>query len=947
MVLNLRHLSVSTPAQSIASERVESPIPLSEISSPCSNDTVTDFGDAAASVQSEVSEDDHGSLRNNRGSYMHGIRSMDPYNNLKRISRVIAAPALNSGVHRLQSERYSNSVHPFAVVDPSQPEFLPERPSQTYPQHKFSSSESSFSSAGSSRVLPLPLSGLTSHGPLPTNNALAINKREKRDRPAKVIESQAGKEKKGRTKPEKPKRTMEESVIDCPDDFQLQLAQWLLDQVSTRPPRDVEAATQQFNLLISQIPEQTIGDLYTRIAELIFRKIAQMQPENFENGIRSLSELCHSLFMFHFKQRSNYSERILLIHESLFYMCIQSISSEDIAKSSIAQASSGSAFIPGATLPQGEPKMSVTTSSELLFSLYKLRLISLAQVYEYMFRVVGSRKGSTGTNLRDAVTGLRLLRGLLLEEPEVPWKNEAGELSGWIDTCLNEIPAKEVANATDSSEHTHVAWTTQNVAIKCLGPVEEKEDKQDQDKKPAKESKHAKRNKRARKKAGQRNESELKSKTQEEIKPTANNATQAREVKQDTQALEAQGQAEDVTGTRSKLEAEGIALQKPADDTEEKQKMKSKCDRIFQEDGREIGEARKTKEAAETRAESELKQSPPVIVSTEEKKSAKEGEKQEEEKGRNIIGERYGKNEFQSTSSLAVNLEPVVPLKKSENRWVAGRYLLKRQRMEKHIFVARRTRALLNKLTMENFDPISDRIIELANISEQERNGTTLMHVIKLVFERAKDEAAFSEMYARLCRKMMQRVSPNVQDETIRNSEGQLITGGMLFRKYLLNRCQEDFERGWSAKEAALAATALKAGEDKVAEPASTENGELVFSDEYYAAAKAKRQGLGLVRFVGELFKVQMLTERVMHECIKKLLSNAVSPEEEEIESLCVLLKTAGQILDSPKAKNHMDIYFERMQEIVDSSVTSARMRFILQASDPSLLSCEVVLISI
>ncbi|CCO31758.1 Eukaryotic translation initiation factor 4 gamma Short=eIF-4-gamma [Rhizoctonia solani AG-1 IB] len=534
--------------------------------------------------------------------------------------------------------------------------------------------------------------------------------------------------------------------------------------------------------------------------------------------------------------------------------------------------------------------MSVTTSSELLFSLYKLRLISLAQVYEYMFRVVGSRKGSTGTNLRDAVTGLRLLRGLLLEEPEVPWKNEAGELSGWIDTCLNEIPAKEVANATDSSEHTQVAWTTQNVAIKCLGPVEEKEDKQDQDRKPAKESKHAKRNKRARKKAGQRNESELKSKTQEEIKPTANNATQAREVKQDTQALEAQGQAEDVTGTRSKLEAEGIALQKPADDTEEKQKMKSKCDRIFQEDGREIGEARKTKEAAETRAESELKQPPPVIVSTEEKKSAKEGEKQEEEKGRNIIGERYGKNEFQSTSSLAANLEPVVPLKKSENR----------------------TRALLNKLTMENFDPISDRIIELANISEQERNGATLMHVIKLVFERAKDEAAFSEMYARLCRKMMQRVSPNVQDETIRNSEGQLITGGMLFRKYLLNRCQEDFERGWSAKEAALAATALKAGEDKVAEPASTENGELVFSDEYYAAAKAKRQGLGLVRFVGELFKVQMLTERVMHECIKKLLSNAVSPEEEEIESLCVLLKTAGQILDSPKAKNHMDIYFER-----------------------------------
>ncbi|CAE6392864.1 unnamed protein product [Rhizoctonia solani] len=239
--------------------------------------------------------------------------------------------------------------------------------------------------------------------------------------------------------------------------------------------------------------------------------------------------------------------------------------------------------------------------------------------------------------------------------------------------------------------------------------------------------------------------------------------------------------------------------------------------------------------------------------------------------------------------------------------------------------------ALLEVLKVGDFNETSDKIIEWANKSEQEKDGSTLMQVIKLVFEKAKDEAAFSEMYARLCRKMMERVSPNVQDETIRNSEGQPITGGMLFRKYLLNRCQEDFERGWNAKEAALAAAALKAGEDKVAEAASTENGEVVFSDEYYAAAKAKRQGLGLVRFIGELFKLQMLTERIMHECIKKLLSNVVSPEEEEIESLCKLLTTVGQSLDNPKAKNHMDIYFERMQEMAKSSNINSRMQFMLQ----------------
>ncbi|KAF8678776.1 ARM repeat-containing protein [Rhizoctonia solani] len=287
---------------------------------------------------------------------------------------------------------------------------------------------------------------------------------------------------------------------------------------------------------------------------------------------------------------------------------------------------------------------------------------------------------------------------------------------------------------------------------------------------------------------------------------------------------------------------------------------------------------------------------------------------------------------FQTPANQPANLEPVVPLEQSENRWVAGSTLRTPQQLEERQLVDRKVKALLNKLTMDKFDSISDQIIEWANKSEQEKDGSTLMQVIKLVFEKAKDEAAFSEMYARLCRKMMERVSPNVQDETIRNSEGQPITGGMLFRKYLLNRCQEDFERGWNAKEAALAAAASKAGEDKAAEAASTENGEAVlYSDEYYAAAKAKRQGLGLVRFIGELFKLQMLTERIMHECIKKLLSNVVNPEEEEIESLCKLLTTVGQSLDNPKARNHMDIYFERMQEMAKGSSINSRMQFMLQ----------------
>ena len=168
---------------------------------------------------------------------------------------------------------------------------------------------------------------------------------------------------------------------------------------------------------------------------------------------------------------------------------------------------------------------------------------------------------------------------------------------------------------------------------------------------------------------------------------------------------------------------------------------------------------------------------------------------------------------------------------------------------------------------------------------------------------------------------MMEQISPNVYDHGIKNADGSPIAGGQLFRKYLLNRCQEDFERGWVAKEVTVMAVTEQ-----------NKGGESALSlEDYYAAEKARRQGLGVIKFIGELFKLQMLTERIMHECVKKLLGNVENPEEEEIESLCKLLTTVGQILDTPKARAHMDVYFSRMKELTKSPNVNSRMQFMLQ----------------
>ncbi|KAF8667859.1 hypothetical protein AX14_006280, partial [Amanita brunnescens Koide BX004] len=169
-----------------------------------------------------------------------------------------------------------------------------------------------------------------------------------------------------------------------------------------------------------------------------------------------------------------------------------------------------------------------------------------------------------------------------------------------------------------------------------------------------------------------------------------------------------------------------------------------------------------------------------------------------------LIANQGGLNEsrrkHRTRSQRGEKRSNVVTLQATEYRW--ERKFFASHDPESPEVVDRKVKALLNKLTMEKFDSISDQIIQWANRSEHQKDGRTLVQVIRLVFEKAADETTWSEMYARLCRKMMEQISPKVQDEGIKSAKGKPIAGGQLFRKYLLNRCQEDFERGWVAKEA-------------------------------------------------------------------------------------------------------------------------------------------------
>jgi len=166
-------------------------------------------------------------------------------------------------------------------------------------------------------------------------------------------------------------------------------------------------------------------------------------------------------------------------------------------------------------------------------------------------------------------------------------------------------------------------------------------------------------------------------------------------------------------------------------------------------------------------------------------------------------------------------------------------------------------------------------------------------------------------MYAKFCHRMLTTMSPEIKDENIRDKNGQVVTGGNLFRKYLLNRCQEEFERGWTVNLPTEEAAML--------------------SDEYYHAAAAKRRGLGLVQFIGELYKLGMLTTRIMHECAHKLLNFEGLPDESTIESLTKLLRTVGATMEKDeKGVNMIAAYFDRIENIMKMSGLNSRLHFML-----------------
>ena len=318
-----------------------------------------------------------------------------------------------------------------------------------------------------------------------------------------------------------------------------------------------------------------------------------------------------------------------------------------------------------------------------------------------------------------------------------------------------------------------------------------------------------------------------------------------------------------------------------------------------------------------------------------------------------------------------------VELHKTESKYIVGQTQSEDPEEEKK---QKEIKSVLNKLTPQNFDKLVLRLIDIKFTQER-----SLVGLIDQIFDKSLTEPTFCELYAQLCQSLRDQL-PEFENA----EDGKKVT----FRRVLLNKCQEEFEKGdLSIKKtredldavekmkfdmAAVEAEAAKAKakeEDKEEEASASPGAEKSEKSEDAEAPetpktpkvligvallldqmkeaktekdfekkkekclkeirdeelKGRRRMLGNVIFIGQLYKHQMLTEKIMHKCIVEQLKNIENPEPESVECLCKLLTTIGGQIDQPKSKKIIDEYFRRLDQLSKNPALDSRIRFMVQ----------------
>lgn len=242
--------------------------------------------------------------------------------------------------------------------------------------------------------------------------------------------------------------------------------------------------------------------------------------------------------------------------------------------------------------------------------------------------------------------------------------------------------------------------------------------------------------------------------------------------------------------------------------------------------------------------------------------------------GRSSSGQDRPRKIIPASASLTQEVE----LKTTSNPWKPS----KESKEDEIETLKRKFRSILNKLTPDNFSSLAERVSDL-NIDTEPK----LADVIDIVFAKALAEPGYCVLYGQMCSHLKKiTIASNTNSNTNNPASTNNSTN---FGNTLLRRCQIQFNTDiYNGLD-------LAGREEKIQNETDPEVKKQLTVELYEDKYRCRMRGLGLIKFIGELYKIDMLNYKIMMDCIGRLLSDA---SDETLECLCDLLTTIGGKLE-------------------------------------------------
>ena len=207
----------------------------------------------------------------------------------------------------------------------------------------------------------------------------------------------------------------------------------------------------------------------------------------------------------------------------------------------------------------------------------------------------------------------------------------------------------------------------------------------------------------------------------------------------------------------------------------------------------------------------------------------------------------------------------------------------------------------LNILTVDNYKQTSENIYELIqdSIENQEK-------FLDVLFNKSVNEKAYVKLYAKLCKdfdKRLPQKSPKKDDKNPKKKPTSMM------RVKLLDKCRQIFKIENNEKFDEYI---------KVQDPVERE-------------IKLKKFVLGNVNFIGELINIQILSKKIVNQCLNNLLTRFNDANADKslkminLEAIVILLDNFGTLLKAKEGKmkdeeknNFNDLVNEYLKKLED-----------------------------